>query len=229
MAQNNGRMKTEKQTADRLVSGFIFKNRLPVAIGTAVVIAAIVIAGTVSLVAGRVRRTGLAAIDTIVRQFTDDSLDISDEEAEARRVAALDALTPFLSRRGVVGVRAELLAAEIAWQRNDAAAAKSHWEAAARADTRAYMAPLAQYNAAVASEMLGELEEAAAGYAAAASAEDFPFAAHAQFSLGRVREAQGAYAAANEAYQLVIDRTPDDTWAHLAKSRQIALQVAGLL
>ena len=46
-------------------------------------------------------------------------------------------------------------------------------------------------------------------------------------AAGRALEAKGDYKAAVEAYTALNDRTPEDTWAKLAKTRILTLQVEG--
>ncbi|HAH61802.1 MAG TPA: hypothetical protein DCL73_06865 [Treponema sp.] len=217
----------DKANADEKLSGYMMRHRIPIIIVTTVVIAAIVVYSVCTVVATKVNEKGIAGIDTIEYELTKNSSDMSETELETRRADAMTNLTPYLKKNGIVGVRASMLAADIAFERKDYTNAETYWKNAAAKGKKSYTAPLAYYNEAVCSEELNNTADAAVLYGKAADAEDFMLAAHARFSQGRVYEALGDYKSASDAYNKVNDAFPDDTWAHLAKTRLIALQTEG--
>ena len=86
---------------------------------------------------------------------------------------------------------------------------------------------MAYYNSAVCYEELGNKDEAAANYKLAADNNDFVMRTHAMFSYGRLLEEKGDFTTAAAAYKELKDNFSDDTWAHLAESRLIALKNDG--
>lgn len=218
--------KEEKVASDKL-SEFISKWGKVLLGLTVVIVAAIVIYAVVTATNAKNTQNGLSAIDTITYELTDGSAYLEEAELEARRAKAMDALGEHLSKNGVVGVRANLLAAEIAFERKNYADALGYWENAAAKGGRAYTTPLAYYNIGVCQEEMGDMANAVASYEKAADTDEFALAAHARFSAGRVKETTGDYSGAYDAYQKLVDASPDDTWANLAKSRQIALRAEG--
>lgn len=218
--------KAEKTVSDKL-SEFVSKWGKVLLGVTVAVVVAIVIYAVLTATNAKNTQNGLASIDTITHELTDGSAYLEETELEARRVKAMDSLSEHLSKSSVVGVRANMLAADIAFERKNYAEAKGYWEQAAAKDSRAYTAPLAYYNIGVCQEELGDISAAAVSYEKAADANEFTLAAHARFSAGRVKEAAGDYSGAYDTYQKLVDVSPDDTWANLAKSRQIALRAEG--
>lgn len=227
MEMKNAKQTT--QTASDRISDFVAKKRVALIAILVAVVAAIIICVVSVAVVSKAKNSGIAAIDEITYALTNESAYLEESVLEERRDTAMAALEKYLSKGGVVGVRANMLAAEIEFGRKNYSSALGFWEAAALKDKRAYTAPLACFNAAICQEELGDLPSAAANYEKAAAEKDFAFAAHAWFSAGRVKERLGDYEGASSAYQSLIDANPNDSWANLAHSRQIALRVEGKL
>ena len=216
--------KFEQSSAAEKVSAYIDAWRPGL---IALLIAAVVGVGAyaagVALVA-RADKNGLAAVDTISYNLTEGSASLSDAELAERRNTALSALEPYRSKRRITGVRANMLAAEVAYAKEDFAQAASYWLAAAAKGKNSYTAPLAYFNAAVCFENTGDLDNAVKNYKTAAETEDFLLFSRASFCCGRTMEKQGNADAALEVYNKLYGKTPDDSWAKLAKSRIIALE-----
>jgi tetratricopeptide (TPR) repeat protein len=219
--------KFDKATAGEKLSGFLTRNRIPVLTIGILLIAAIVVYAVTVTVITKVDEKGLAAVDMITYQLTDGSSGLSETELEGRRTTAMKQLEKYTNKNGIIGVRSDMLAAEISFERKNYADAKKYWDKTAAEGKKSYTAPLAYFNAAVCSEEMNDSATAVADYNKAAAVKEFGMAAHAQFNIGRIKESQGDYKGASEVYQKLIDKTPDDTWAHLAKSRQIALKTEG--
>ena len=157
--------------------------------------------------------------------MTKGSEALDENELEARRAEFLEELQPYTKKLGVTGVRANIVSAELCYQKGDYSTAITYWDAAANKDKKAYSAPIANYNKGVCYEQVGDLDNAALCYKTAAEFEDFILVNHAKFSYGRVLETQGKYAEAVSVYTELNDASPDDNWAQLAKTRIIALTV----
>lgn len=219
--------KFENATAGEKLSGYVMRHRTPIIIITAVIVAAIIVYGVYATVTSKINDKGISQIDTIEYTLTKDSSTLSDTDIETRRAAAMTSIAPYLKKSGIVGVRANMLAAEIAYERKDYENAKDYWKKAASKGSKSYTAPLAYYNEAVCCEETGDLANAVKLYGKAADSEEFMLTAHARFSEGRVYEALGDYKNATVAYNKLNDASPDDTWAHLAKTRLITLKADG--
>jgi tetratricopeptide (TPR) repeat protein len=219
--------KFDKVNADEKVSGYVMRHRMPMIIVTAAVVAAIIIYSVYTVVTSKINEKGIARIDTIEYELTKDSSDLTETELETRRADAVTRISPYLRKSGIVGVRANMLAADISFERKNYAGAKAYWAAAAGKEKKAYTAPLALYNEAVCCEEMNDSANAVILYGKAADTADFLLSAHARFSQGRVYESLGDYKSAADAYNKINDKLPDDTWAHLGKTRLIALKAGG--
>lgn len=217
----------ESQTSSGKLSAFIEKNRVAFISVLVAVVVLLVAFIAVSSVLSKGTDKNLAAIDEISYTLTNESSSLEEAELNARRIDALDKLAAYTSKGGIVGARANLLCAELAYQQTKYEDALSYYKATAAKSPKSYLAPLAIYNAATCYEELNNLEEAAANYKTAADNKDFALKAHAKFSYGRVLEAQGKYADAVAAYTQLNDELPNDTWAKLAKTRIITLKAEG--
>ena len=219
--------KDENVTVSSKLNAFMEKNRkliIGLFIGVVVAIAAFIV---VEIVLSNAKTKNIAAVDALSFELTDGSGSLEDSELAARRDEVLEKLIPYTKKGGVAGVRANMLAAEIEYQKKNYESALEYWENAADKDVKAYTASLALYNAGVCYEALNQLEDAAESYELAAADEDFLLRSHALFSYGRVLEASGKYKEAVEAYQELNAKCPDEGWSNLAKTRIIELKLEG--
>jgi len=219
-------MSENKETVSTKLNSFLEKNKVWLFTLLGVLVVAVVVCSVVISVSAKSADKTVAAVEEITYEFVKDS-DLSDDEMAAKRTAALEAVKPLLSKGGVGGVRANMLAAELYFQGKDYSSALECYNAVVSKGKKSYTAPLAYYNMAVCNEELGNLAEAAANYSAAADFEGFVLKAHALFSLGRVYEAMNDSAKAAEAYNKLIEATPSDSWAMLAKTRVMDLKIKG--
>ena len=169
----------EKKTVAEVLGDFILKNRKAlIGFCSFVVIAAVAVVAVV-FVNEKNTQTGLEKIDLISYELTNKSYDLGESDISARQEKALGSLAEFTGKSGVVGVRANMLAAEIYFQKKDYSSASSAWLSAAEKGKKSYTAPLAYFNAAVCFEELGDLDKAIVNYKSASEAEDFFEASHA--------------------------------------------------
>ncbi len=219
--------KDENVTVSSKLNAFMEKNRkliIGLFVGIIVAIAAFVV---VEIVLSNAKTKNIAAVDALSFELTDGSGSLEDSELAARRDEVLEKLIPYTKKGGVAGVRANMLAAEIEYQKKNYESAVEYWENAAEKDVKAYTASLALFNAGVCYEALNQLEDAEENYKLAADDEEFLLRSHALFSYGRVLEANGKYKEAAEAYQELNAKYPDEGWANLAKTRIIELKLEG--
>lgn len=220
-------MAEEKITASSKVNKFLEKNRKALWSILGIIVVAIIAYVVVDVCSTKAASKGLEAIDAISYTLTKDSNKLEEAEVEARRTAALNDLAAYTKKGGVVGVRANMLCADLEYQTKNYQAALDYWKATADKGKKSYTAPIAYFNIASCYEALNDNASAAEYYKKAADFDDFVLALHAQFSLGRVLETKGDYAEAAAVYTQMNDSNPDDTWSKLAKTRLIKLQIEG--
>ena len=168
----------------------------------------------------------LSEIDSIEYTFKKGIDDLSAEDLTARQDKALEDLEVLSAKDGITGVRANMLKAEILFEKNDFENSRLAWVKAADSKKSAYTASICYYNAAVCSENLNDLEGAVNYYTKSVKNEEFYLIDHAYFSLGRVNESKGDVEAALAAYQKINDIHPSSSWASVAKTRIIAINAA---
>ena len=217
----------EEVTASKKLAGFIEK-RKTVFITILIVLVCLLIGYVVcASIANNNKVKGLQAIDEITFELTDKSSSLSDSEITARLNTAMEKASAYISKGGIVGARANMLCADIAYQQKKYAESADFWKAAAEKSKKSYIAPLCYFNLAVCSEETGNNADATAYYKLAADNKNFVMRTHAMFSYARLLEANGNYADAAATYTELNDSFSGDAWANLAKSRLIALKKDG--
>lgn len=224
--------KASEVTAGQKIGLYVEKHRVPIVAVLALAVASVIGYSVSSVVSSRARLDCLSRLDAVQRTLTSNSSSLDDAALEARREAAMLSLKPLMSKSGVAGVRANMLAAEIAWQKGDYAQAAGYWKVSYTKSKRAfgketYTYPLSMFNEAAALEESGKVAEAAECYAKAAKSEDFMLSSCALFNAGRAYEVCGEWKKALDSYNELISSAPSDGWANLARSRRIALEIAG--
>lgn len=215
----------EKVSVSERVADFVTSVRFVLVAVAVALVVVVAVFGTAVAVTEKNNEKGLADVDSIAYTMTKDSANLSDAELEDRRAVALKSLASYVVKGGVVGVRADMLAAEIEFSRKNYEEAAKNWLLAAKKSKKAYTAPLSYFNAAVAYEDAGNLDEAENLYRKAAEFKSFDQAAHAKFSLGRVLESKGNAAEAKKVYEELFNSNPDDSWGKLAETKCITLSV----
>lgn len=211
------------------IINFISKNRKKILVAVATVAVVAVAVCVTLLVKDSITKKGIAALDTVEYSYSTKKMAAKDAEnaealvAEAQK-SALEGVKKYLGKSGAVGVRANLIAASVAFDQKDFEASLKYFIAAAKADEKAYTAPIAYFNAAECAEMCGKADDAVAYFKKAADSKDFYLVSHALFNAGRVSETNGKYEAASAFYKKVVDLALNDDWTKLAHSRLIVLK-----
>lgn len=173
-------------------------------------------------------RKNLDKIEVIEYSFTKDASSIDDSELASRQDSALSNLTPYLNKGGIVGARANMLAADIYGQKKDWQASKDAWLKAASKKKGSYLEPLCSFNAAAACEELGQSEEALKLYEKVSADKSFVDRSRAYFNAGRLKEAAGDFEGAKLSYKAIADLgNSNDSWNDLAKTRLLDLENKG--
>ena len=229
MAEKNVEtLKSKKQDdTTKKLENFMIRHRKPILISG---ICILVIALAVCLFIGitdSIRKKALAQIDEIEFNYTKNFSDITDDELSQRQTSALDGLKPYLEKKDFAGVRANMLTADIYFEKKDYTSALDYYLKAAQAGEKFYTAPICWFNAGVCSEELGKNSDAISYYQSAADFTNFTLASHALFNAGRVNETEGKYAEAVSMYQKLVDNYSSDSWTNLAQSRLVQLRIDG--
>lgn len=234
--------KIQKESfADKLNASLAKSSKaiLSAAVAVIVVLLAVIVVSNVNVSA---TKNGIEQIESITYALTKNSDDSSssgdselsedeqkakkEEEKLARQTTALEQLSSLSSKSGIVGVRANMLVADIKFDQKKYDEARDAYVKAAEGK-KAYTRALNYFNAAVCSEELGDDDSAEKYYKAASDDSDFVLIDHALFSLGRVYEAKSDFENAKSAYEKLNDLHPATSWGQLAKSRLIALKADG--
>lgn len=160
--------------------------------------------------------------------LTNNNQDLSQEQVDNKKLVAIDTVKPYCVKKGIVGVRANLLIADIFFSKQDYQNAKDYYNAASSISKKAYTSPLSTYNMAVCCEELGNKEEAFAAYQAVANNKNFYLWTHAAFNAARLCENMNDYKKALELYNALFDESPLDQFAILAHDRVIFIEVNNL-
>ena len=217
----------EEMTASKKLAAFIEKNKKAFIAILIVLVCCLIGYIIFASVAKSNKAKNLQALDEISYELTHKSNDLEDAEVESRIATALEKAAPLTKKGGIVGARANLFCAELAFSQEKYEDAANYWKDAAVKAKKSYLAPISYFNLATCYENLGNADAALENYKLAADNNDFVMRAHAMFSYGRILETKGDYATAAAAYTELNDNFPGDSWAKLAKSRLISLKNEG--
>lgn len=221
MALHREKEKYEETGAEDIIAGFIRNNRKVLAAVLALAAAAVIVFIASYAVKDALGKRAIARVEEYARRAGELA---AADDADADPL--LEELNAFARKNfGYAAARAYSLAAGIYADREEWAAAEQAWLAAGKKAPEIFLAPFTLYNAAVAAEEQGKLDEAAEYHALCAGYQGInPAAVRSQFSIGRIRERQNDREGALEAYRKVVQNWPSDSnWTNLAQSRIIAL------
>ena len=217
----------EEMTASKKLAAFIEKNKKAFIAILIVLVCCLIAYIVFASVAKSNKAKNLQALDEISYELTSKSSDLEDSEIETRIATALEKAAPLTKKGGIVGTRANMFCAELAFRQEKYEDAANYWKDAAAKAKKSYLAPISYFNLAACYENLGNVDAAGENYKLAADNKEFVMRAHAMFSYGRILETKGDYVAAAATYTELNDNFPSDSWAKLAKSRLISLKNEG--
>jgi tetratricopeptide (TPR) repeat protein len=221
MALHREKEKYEETGAEDIVAGFIRNNRK--ALAAVLILAAAAVIGFIAFYAVKdtLGKKAIARVEEYARRAGELA---AADDADAEPL--LEELNAFAQKNfGYAAAKAYSLAAGIYADRKEWDAAEEAWLAARKKAPKIFLAPFSLYNAAVAAEEQGKLDEAAGHYARCVEYQGInPAAIRSQFAIGRIREQQNDREGALEAYRKVVQNWPSDSnWTNLAQSRIISL------
>lgn len=234
--------KEVKKTTGQKVGEYIEKRKVAFIIAFAVILIGLIGYIVFDIINSKNTEKDLGEIEYISYQLTSDSVELDEAALAERGAKAIEALTPYFNKSGIVGIRANLLAAEIVYSQDKYTDALNYWKAASEKNKKAYTYSYAMYRQGVCYEKMNDSSKASDCYKAASEAQDNVLTPHAMFSYGRVLETQGNYQAAYDVYKQIVDTysimqsnlspflfnsTYTDEWANVAKSRMLKLEIDG--
>lgn len=234
MAENVVKMNTnlsdkeKKSSASKRLGDFLSNNKIALlVILCLVVLGFIAYAVALSAYSASVKKN-LGVIETIEFSLTKDASELEESVISARQDTALSNLEPYLKKGGIVGARADMLAADIYMQRKDWNAARTLWMDAAAKRKSTYLASVCNFNAASCSEELGDSETALEYYTKVLDDKDFVDRSRACFNAGRIKESLGDFAGAADLYGRIASfEYSGDIWNDLAQTRLVSLRAEG--
>jgi len=215
--------KSESISIGNKINDFVQRNRKSIFLILSLFV--VLFAGTIIFLSMRdhLQKKAIVEVEELSTRFFELSLN-----ASADMDALLADLNSFAKgKSGYAGGKAWSLIGQIYSGREQWAQAEEAWRNAAKAGSRTYLAPIAYFNAAVAAEEQGKLEQAIELLGNCIGGPFvFPAEPRAQFAIGRLNENLNNIPAAIEAYRNVIINWPDVTnWVNLAHSRISVLEV----
>jgi tetratricopeptide (TPR) repeat protein len=211
------------------ITGFIQRNRKGILFSVCAVF--ILFIGVIVFISVQdvLRKKAISEVEELNRKYEDIRFLIVDDYNSSELNVLLSELDAFNSKnkKGFAGGKAWSITAQIYSAKKDWYNAEEAWINTASSGDKTYLAPIAFFNAAVAAEELGKIEQAILYLEKAiAHPYEFPSAPRAQFSIGRLYEHLNNYPAATEAYRAVLINWQDiPIWPHLARRRIIAIEV----
>lgn len=155
-------------------------------------------------------------------QFTEEG---ERSEREAQLLELLNEIRSNYSGT-YAAARAAFVAAELAWDQGNYAAAAEDFLDLAQRNPRSHLAPRALLLAGLAAEEAGNPEAAQAAYLRLVERHgtEAPETPRALFSLGRLAEGRSDYATAREHYDRLVQDFAGAAWTNLARNRIIYIE-----
>jgi tetratricopeptide (TPR) repeat protein len=218
--------KTQEAKSEDTIYTFIEKYRIFFIVLLAVIAAGLLGSVAFFTIRNNMQKKAIAKLEVLEKQKNDLG---EITEAEASKVDALLAdLNAFAPAAfGYAAAKAYALTADIYFARKEWGLAEEAWLNSALKGAKTYLAPISLSNAAAAAEEQGRLDEALDYYKQTADfAGVFAAVDRSRFNIGRIYEAKNDKEAAKEAYRALIKESGgDSSWAKLAQSRIIALEL----
>lgn len=217
-----------KSSNSQKLGAFLSKNRIGLLVFLCVLVVGVVAYAVAFSIHSSSVKKNLDVVEMIEFSLMKDAVELEESVIASRQETALSNLEPYLKKGGIVGARADMLAADIRMQRKEWDASRELWLSAAAKRKKTYLAPICNFNAAVCSEELGDAEAALEYYLLAAEDVGFAVRSRAYFEGGRLKEALGDFEGAASLYEQIASlEYSSDVWNDLAQTRLIALRTEG--
>lgn len=223
--------KSEGKTISKKVSGFLSKHRIVLISIPAVLILIAVVYGLVIFMNTSIVTKDFDKLDTILFSLEKKAEGLSEDELHDVYNSAKESLKSFVDKKskGPVSARAYMAIAGLEFEAEHFQEAKDAYVKSAKANPKAYTAANAYYNAAICAEELGELSEAISLFEKVIVSKDFALIPYTLFNMGRIALDLGDEERARIYFQKLVDTYAYDSWANLAKSQLISLDLESAL
>jgi len=217
----------ENQNVTDKINDFVKNHRK--AIFTVIGVIIVLFVGLIAFlsISDSINKKAITALDELYGKYDDLSLNNEEDYNTPEVEALLAEIKTFAEKtNGFAGSKAWAIIGQIYSGRKDWANAEEAWLSSAKKGNKTYLAPIALFNAAAASEEQGNPEKAIELLEQCVAHKfEFPAAARAQFSIGRLYETLGNNTAAADAYRAVISKWPQmPVWQNLARSRLAVIE-----
>ena len=220
-----GKDKTEKANTGDKIAWFIQKHRKVLLALVIIIACGIAFSVAFFTIRNMMEKKAIVKVEELERRINE--LGLTTETAVSSEAdTLLEDINAFASSTfGYAAARAYYLAADIYFTRTDWKKAEESWIASAKKAPEIYLYPLSFFNAAVAAEEQGNLEDAIGYYEQSLDYSGiYPAAARARFNIGRIYEERNDKDKAMDAYRELIEISPNSPWANLAHNRLIILE-----
>lgn len=227
--KNNSEMpaKEKKVSLSEKVGDFIQKYRFVFLTVLALLVVGFVAYGVIYNSASKKTSKLLSKIEKIEFSLLENTSELSESEVSSLLDDSLKAVEEYTKNSGIVGIRAELLKADICYKKSDYKNACDSYLKVASKTKGTYLCPISYFNAARSSEQLNDTTKAIEYYQMAANDKEFVNINQALFSIGRIKESSLDYEGAYETYEKIVSKNESDTWSNLAKTRILTLELEG--
>jgi len=223
-------MEDEKTGADssgEQITLFIKKHRVTLFVLMGLICAGVIFSAGFFTIRDNMQKKAIVVVEGFEKRKTDMG-DIKDAPETPELDTLLEEINAFApSTFGYAAAKSYSLAADIYAERGKWDMAEEAWALSARKGAKTHLAPVSLFNAAVAAEEQGKPEKALDYYNQSLAFNGvFAGASRARFNIGRIHEERKDKEAAKEAYRTLIEKSSaDSSWAKLAQSRIIALEL----
>lgn len=219
--------KDQVKTASSKLNDFLKNNRKFIVTLFVALIVALVAFVVYEVIKSNNVKKGLTQIDSISYEMTKDALALEEAKLTERKDTAKEQLKSLLNKGGIVGARANLLAAEIEYNSKNYDDAITYYAEVTKKSKKSYLAAMSYYNIAACYEQKKDLASAAENYKLACDYKDFVLLSHAKLNYGRILYEQGNFENAATVLQELVDSDSDDSWTKLAHTLLIQMKADG--
>ena len=222
--------KDEPGIVDKILN-FIQHYKRIIVISLISIASVLVIFIAASIISAKIHEKSLVQIEQLQSDYTvlkNEGLTSAGNEEKISDL--IRTLTDFGNKkRGYAAARAFATLGELHAERKEWQEAEEAWKRAADKAPKIYLAPLSLLHSAIAAEEQGKTETALELYNRISAYESsFPLAPRAVFSTGRIQEELKNPDAAILAYQNIVEKWPESSWAKYSQSRIISINASKL-
>jgi tetratricopeptide (TPR) repeat protein len=219
--------KTGVDSSEEQITLFIQKYRIVLFVFLGLICVGIIFSAGFFSIRDSMQKKAIVVVEGFEKRKADMG-DIKDAPETPELDALLEEIVAFApSTFGYAAAKSYFLAADIYASRGKWDLAEEAWALSAKKGAKTHLAPVSLFNAATAAEEQGNPEKALDYYNQSLVFNGiFAGASRARFNIGRIHEKRQDKEAAKEAYRALIEKSSaDSSWAKLAQSRIIALEL----